>query len=298
MLCASKLYHEKTGKLKNYYVFLSPHKYPESLKKEYGEYFTVFELPNLYSYYTDKFDNINIGTNKHLHFLSLNNRASVNRQSLYYFFKKFSLLDRSYFSYHGDLERTKFATHKEISKTCVRGGTPWYLKHLDLDNLNQQIPLTISGDQFNKNDWSSGQDSYYTTTFCSVVTETYDTQPYPYFTEKTFKPIAFYHPFILLSSRHSLGALQDLGFQTFNNFWDEDYDQFEGNQRLEAIFHLLLEIGNWPIEKINTTYKKMLPILEHNHQHFFNTLPKHFNTIKFDLYKEIKNIVDKKQGLL
>jgi hypothetical protein len=298
LLCSSKLYHEKTGKLKNYYIFLSPHKYPESLKKEYGEYFTVFELPYLYSYYADKFNNIAVGTNKQRHFLSLNNRASTTRQSLYYFFEKFSLLDKSYFSYHGNLERTNFATHEEISNACINYGTPWYLKNLNLDKLNQQIPLKIAGDQFNKNDWSSGQDYYYTNTFCSVVTETYDSQPYPYFTEKTFKPIAFCHPFILSSNRCSLDALQDLGFQTFANFWDESYDQYEGNQRLEAMFHLILEIGNWSIEKINSMYTNMLPVLEHNQQHFFNILPKQFDAGKSSLYIEIKNIVNTKQGLL
>lgn len=299
ILCNSKVYHEINGKLKNYYIFLSPHTYPDNLKIEYKDYFTVIEEPLLYSYYTDKFvNNIDINKNKKLHFLSLNNRASPNRQSLFYFFNKFSLLDKAYFSYLGELYRAPFKSYKEIYNICAGENIPWYLNNLDIDTLNEKIPLKIAGDQFLKNDWSFSQDFYYTDTFCSIVMETYCAEKYPFLTEKTFKPIAFFHPFILNSNKGGLKLLQELGFKTFHDFWDESYDEYNGNRRLEAMFHLILEIGNWSTEKISQMYTDMLPILEHNHNHFFNELPQMFETRKLSLFDQIKKIAEDKKGLL
>jgi hypothetical protein len=244
----------------------------------------------------DKIENISHQPSvKKLHFLSLNNRASVSRQSLYYFFEKFSLRDKSYFSYLGDVSRTMVKSLDDISNSV---GNPWYSNNLNLAEINKLIPVTIPGDTFNNNDWSRGQEKYYNDTFCSIVMETYVAEQFPYFSEKVFKPIAFYHPFILQGNKESLKYLQDMGFKTFGNYWDESYDALQDNKRLEAIFYLILEIANWSHEKINLMYNSMLPILEYNHNHFFNTLPKMFEDRKPKLFEEIKNIAQSKQGLL
>lgn len=70
---------------------------------------------------------------------------------------------------------------------------------------------------------------YYRSTLFSVVSETYFyTRPCDentiFFTEKIFKPIAFKHPFILLSIPGSLEALRSRGYKTFNSIIDESYD--------------------------------------------------------------------------
>jgi hypothetical protein len=300
LLCTEKFYYETSGHLKNYYIFVSPHEFPKNLLNEYADTCSMIFEPLLYSYYTDKIGKINYKKNvtRTTHFLSLNNRASTHRQSLYYFIEKFSLKDKIYYSYLGDCERTEFTSLNEISNRCVTDGVPWYLKNLDLLKLNLNIPIKLPYDTFSKNDWTYGQEHYYNDTFCSIVFETYVAEQFPFFTEKTFKPIAFFHPFILVCNSSGLGLLRQLGFKTFGDFWDESYDELTGNQRLEAIFHLILEIANWSQEKINLVYDKMLPILEHNHNHFYNTLPKLFEDRKIKLFNEIKNIVHSKQGLL
>jgi len=274
----------------NYYIIIHSHDYPQWIRDTYKNHYTLILEPSLYTYYTDKFENIDFApSDKKLHFLSLNNRASPDRQALYYFFKKFSLTDKSYFSYQGDLTRSKFSSLDDISKQC---GQAWYLDNLDLSQLNNLIPVTIPGDSFNENDWSWGQSKYYQDTFCSLVFESYIAEDYPYFSEKIFKPIAFYHPFIVHGNPGSLGALRDLGFKTFGDYWDESYDQLRAEKRLESIFHLTLELANWSHEKINRVYNSIVPILKHNHNHFFNTLPKMFADRRSDLFNEIKTITD------
>jgi hypothetical protein len=289
---------ETIGKNNNYYIIIHNHDYPEIIKKKYNEHYTLIIDQSLYAFYVDKFKKTKfVHHNKRLHFLCLNNRAMADRQSLYYFFEKFSLREKSYFSYQGALDRAEFDSHDEIADVCTTGGTPWYLANLDLKKLNKNIPVAIPNDvcytdQWSSlGDWSSGQDFYYYDTFCSIVFETYTGEKYPYFSEKIFKPIVFYHPFILHSSAGSLQILKDMGFRTFGEFWDESYDSLCGNQRLEAIFHLILEIANWSYEKINRVYNSMIPILEYNNNHFFHTLPKMYEERKPKLFEEIKHLV-------
>jgi hypothetical protein len=299
ILCDTKNHFTKTGHLKNYYVIVHTHQYPKSIYDEYSDFFTLIYEPSIYSYYVNHFTKTTLSKNIKYPFLSLNNRASTARQSLYYFFKKFNLLKKSYFSYLGELDRTNYTSHDDITKEIAsKNELSWYLKRLDLKECNQSIPYKIEGDTFQNNDWSVGQFKYYNETFCSLVFETYDDQLYPYFTEKIWKAIAFGHPFILYSNPNSLKLLQELGFKTFNDFWDEDYDSMSGNYRLESIFHLTLEIASWPIERLNKIHNQLQFILDHNQQHFFNHLPKMFQNVKYKLYNKIDKIIEEKRHLV
>ena len=305
ILCNSRIYKEQHGKLKNYYVILSVHDIEESIKKEYVDEFTFICNPLFYVYFTGIFksSSTNLSKNKKLYFLSFNGRADASRQSLFYFFNKFSLLEKSYFSYFGSMSEAKFSKFKsinEIASSLIENGTPWYLQGLDFNELNKQIPLKIPGHGYESksNAYDSAESFLYDDTFCSIITETYYKENYPYFTEKTFRSISRAHPFILFSSRNGLKLLQGMGFKTFSNFWDESYDGLRDNQRLEAIMHLILEIGNWSIEKINNVHEKIIPILEHNKNHFYNELPKLFKDYKLKLFNQIKLVTEEKQNLI
>ena len=70
---------------------------------------------------------------------------------------------------------------------------------------------------------------YYNNTYFSVVTETnyYTTGqfvPTRAITEKTFKPIAFRHAFIIMGPPGMLLLLHQLGFKTFSPYINESYD--------------------------------------------------------------------------
>lgn len=301
VLCNSKVHKEETGKLKNYYIILSVHDFDPGIKNAYRDYFTLIYNPLFKVYWQNTFTNkkIDFSTDKKYNFLSLNNRADQHRQSLFYFFNKFSLLEKSYFSYLGNFNRTApgLTCLTDIDNLITTDGKPWYLRNLDFDKIHERIPFNIPGHSFQSgiNDYSDGEQFLYRDTFCSIIVETYYKENFPYLSEKTFRSIAQGHPFILDSSHNGLKILQELGFKTFSNFWDESYDSLRDNQRLEAIMHLILEIGNWSLEKINDIHKQMIPILEYNQNHFFNTLPSMFDEYRPELYKQIKLIANEKQ---
>lgn len=84
-------------------------------------------------------------------------------------------------------------------------------------------------------------------------------------TEKTFKPIAFRHPFLVWGEMGILQLLKKLGFETFDNLFDESYDTIVDNkQRLDALVKNISKISKEPYDTI--TVEK----LQHNHARFFD----------------------------
>lgn len=84
-------------------------------------------------------------------------------------------------------------------------------------------------------------------------------------TEKTTRPMWCKKPFIIFGSRDYLLYLRQMGFQTFQEFWDEDYDGYEGRDRLSRIIKLIDWIGSQSTGTLETMYADMQPILNHNH---------------------------------
>jgi hypothetical protein len=84
-------------------------------------------------------------------------------------------------------------------------------------------------------------------------------------TEKTFKPLAFYHPFVVFGQTGTLAYLHELGFETFENLFDESYDTVEDHStRLAQIVN---NVSNFKQQDYNElTWQK----LNHNHDLFYN----------------------------
>ena len=113
--------------------------------------------------------------------------------------------------------------------------------------------------------------SFYYNTLISVVTETETQGDCVFFTEKIFKPILGLHPFIVVTSPYFLQTLQDEGYKTFNDFWDESYDTITNPfERFTAVLKLITELNSKTVEELTEMYFKMLPIMMHNYNNFCN----------------------------
>jgi hypothetical protein len=115
---------------------------------------------------------------------------------------------------------------------------------------------------------------FYADTFCDVVTETKYAQPTGNISEKTFRPIGYLKPFILVGPPRSLEYLKTMGYKTFSDYWDESYDSEENHQaRLTKIFKLIDHINSKSIDELRQLYIDMQPILTHNANLLAETLP-------------------------
>lgn len=87
------------------------------------------------------------------------------------------------------------------------------------------------------------------------------------FSEKEAKPIVAKRPFVIVGTMHHLKAFRDLGFKTFSPVIDESYDQepdFE--KRVNMLLDSMLKLSQEDPVKV---YQKLMPVLEHNHYHFY-----------------------------
>ena len=127
----------------------------------------------------------------------------------------------------------------------------------------QQLPN--DGDM---NDWATQRHfnpEWYDNTCFSVVSESIVSNRIMFITEKTYKPIAFYHPFLILGPMGILKALKDQGFETFENLFDESYDiETSWVKRLDCLVDNVTHFVKQPYDAL--TQQK----IAHNHAHFFN----------------------------
>jgi hypothetical protein len=84
-------------------------------------------------------------------------------------------------------------------------------------------------------------------------------------TEKTIRPMLLKKPFIIFGSCNYLEHMRQMGFRTFADFWDEDYDGYEGADRLHRMQQLIDSIASMPIDRLESMYWDMQYTLDHNY---------------------------------
>jgi hypothetical protein len=108
--------------------------------------------------------------------------------------------------------------------------------------------------------------SWYDETCVSVVVETSQhTKVGLTVSEKSYKPLAFYHPLLIIGKPGALKFLKSQGFETFDNIFDERYDQeIDFARRLDIVIENLNNVTYEPYSAL--TQEKLM----HNHNHFFD----------------------------
>lgn len=76
---------------------------------------------------------------------------------------------------------------------------------------------------------------YYNQFHIEIVAESYIYGETFFPTEKTVRPLSAGKPMIVMGPRHFLKRLRDQGFRTWQDLWDESYDDLEGPARLAEI---------------------------------------------------------------
>lgn len=110
---------------------------------------------------------------------------------------------------------------------------------------------------------------YYQNTLLSVVMETCQNYDDWFFSEKTWKPILYKHPFILFNKEFSLQKLREFGYKTFDNVIDETYDTIVNHEdRLLAIVEELKRLCNLTYQEKVSFKENVKEIVEFNYQKF------------------------------
>jgi hypothetical protein len=124
------------------------------------------------------------------------------------------------------------------NKTFIKNLPFMYLDTTDLKTNRAEITDT----KLNK---------FYTDTYFSVISETNYFKDFKGFetgrflSEKTFKAIAYRHPFIVVSVPKILVSMRSIGYKTFSPYIDESYDLIDNDgDRLAAIADEIARLSN------------------------------------------------------
>jgi hypothetical protein len=157
--------------------------------------------------------------------------------------------------------------------------TPWVQtleKHRA--DFESRLPLSVDVEELSSNwaysDGVNRQAEFawpYEETFFSIVNETWTDADSVFLSEKIFKPIVNFHPFLVFGNPGTLAHLRTLGYKTFHPLIDEAYDsELDAARRLQMIVVAVEKLCKMTIPEITAWYLKLLPRLEHNQAWFFS----------------------------
>lgn len=109
----------------------------------------------------------------------------------------------------------------------------------------------------------------YSNTFMYLNTETFGSPGTVFFSEKVFKPLFVGMPFVLLGNPGSLDQLHQMGYYTFNQWWDESYDhEYDLSKRIHMICDIIEKLSVLNTDQLIDLRKQMKPVLQHNRDRF------------------------------
>jgi hypothetical protein len=151
----------------------------------------------------------------------------------------------------------KYQTHYPDIKTALSdSGLPWLFRGEE----TQQMTSCWLGN------FAEAMDS-----MIYVPTETVYFGQRLHITEKTFKAIAMGMPFVLVAPAGSLGYLKEYGFQTFDDIWDESYDQETDDlKRLEKVVELLKKVDQASSAEKQQIWQRASEVAAYNWNHFYH----------------------------
>lgn len=164
-------------------------------------------------------------------------------------------------------------------------------------------PLTLDVDPFAKSPVVDiGLDEHYSETYLSLVTESgvsthasHRKARHRRFTEKPFKPMLGFHPFIIVGLPFTLREIRRYGFKTFAPFINEDYDEIEDDKaRMEAVLQEIDRVVNLPDAEKVKLRQDLKDVLLHNYMRFGGDLQAHFlNDIERPLVDKLRALAVK-----
>lgn len=263
----------------DYRIFMCEYK-PESMEKNYNfkidyyDYFSAGYICNVsnHLFYYDKIkykiSNFNLRPEPHRYYMA--NLLNIENDSIVTCNWKYSdinhLIDSPYFcinKFPNDFQNKILDAIQKNNCEAIL----WDSKIDDIRGPDISINRSLLFDHGRQ-----GMIRYlYQETFLNVISETRYDSPWPNFTEKTIKSILVGRPFVLLAAPGTLNLLKKLGFKTFNDYWDESYDNItDPFERFMKVYDIAKKTADEDFDSLLKKLKSMKDILDFNAQHLKN----------------------------
>jgi len=197
-------------------------------------------------------------------FLTFNRRHKIHRTMLVGRLIEENLLDKSFVSFYPNCEGSNFKLSlmesQYLSTNRKHNYSLWldkeFILDLSTDSINANIHLAESAKLLELHKRS----------LISVICETKFDEDEISVTEKTYKAIAYKHPFIIIGPKFFLRYVKELGYKTFHPYINESYDDIEDPMaRFEAIIAELKRLASLTKSELNQIQRELSLIADYNH---------------------------------
>ncbi len=229
-----------------------------------------------------------IAADKSKNFLSYNGNFRSGRLALVSELFRKNLCENSYVSFIGS-RAIKLEDCVTEAKSMLSYDGRIFLENYVLNWKPTHIDITADQKQ---TDILHSEKLHYLDTYFSLVTETETDKNILFLTEKIFKPIAFYHPFIVWGSPGILKYLRSLGYQTFPELFSEEYDEIENDHlRLTMILDQVEAFVQLDKKEKDAKFASIIEKLKFNRNLFFAQNQKFNNELK-EIFYDITKITE------
>lgn len=258
---------ESSGIDLNRIVFLSGDRNIEEIFKEKGNDLNVIGIDSLEFIYNEWISKhkipktTNFSLDKEKDFLFLNAVPREHRCVLRYLLKKEKLLRKSINSWVIGDNQVKI---HDIVRFIERCHLNISAKDVFLTSITEKKLDTEYFDLRSKGTQNVLHPAWLEKTCFSFAVETDYVNDVLLISEKTYKPIVFMHPFMVYSHPNHLKHLQDCGYETYPEMFDESYDYQTDDDKIRTIINNLKTFKDRAAGKEKIINEKII----HNQQHF------------------------------
>ena len=153
--------------------------------------------------------------------------------------------------------------------------TAWF-DTLPISSIDHKTVKDQFGDVANNAKCAVSLLEHYNRFNIEIVCETYTLGTTFFPTEKTVRPIQAAKPWLIYGPVDFLTELQNMGFETYHELWDESYDQLEGAARWQAMSQVIDQLTALPQKELRSMLDQAHNIAWRNRMHLcklHKTLP-------------------------
>jgi len=185
----------------------------------------------------------------------------------------------------------KYICYNRLIKTHREKVVNWIKENGYLEDGYVSFPPDLILDYTNFGDnWAYHKicTDHFDTSFFSIINEANYGYQECFLTEKTWKAIFNFHPFIIVGSPNSLKYLKERGFDIFEDIFDSSYDDiYDGIERLQRIFDILDDfLKTNSILELQKIREDMFSRLLYNYNHFWGDFRKYVTN---DFFKKVSD---------
>jgi hypothetical protein len=160
---------------------------------------------------------------------------------------------------------------------------------VDVEQFSESLPYAVDDVELRVNHADTHIVEPYIQSYFNITTETRVDQDSLFLSEKIYKPIANYQPFLIVGSQYSLRKLKEDGYRTFNGAIDESYDDVANYaDRHAMVMKEVYRLCNMSLEELHDWYWELEEILVHNRS-VLKSKVRHSDMFRNEVWEIINN---------